>query len=486
MSTITVENLTFSYPGSAESVFDGLNLRLDTGWKLGLVGRNGRGKTTLLRLLMGEYEYSGRITAPVPFSYFPAEVEDASLSTREVLRGLSPDAEDWELERELSLLGIGEDELERSFETLSPGERTRALLAVLFLDGAGFPLIDEPTNHLDEAARAAVSAYLASKRGFILISHDRRFLDGCVDHILALNRSGTELRGGSFSAWFYDFEQRQEGEKLQNERLRRDANRLREAARATAVWSDKVEKSKRGAADKGYVGHKAAKMMKRSKSLEARQLKAAAERESLLKDVESAEALKLSPLAYRAETLARFKDVAALYAGRPSGRAVSFELHRGGRVALCGGNGSGKSSLLKLLTGINTEHTGLLEVGSGLIVSYVPQDTSHLSGTPEQFAAERGIERSLFMTILRKLDFARSLLTRDMSGFSAGQKKKVLLAGSLCESAHLYVWDEPLNYIDIYSRMQLERLITEFEPTMLFVEHDTAFRENVATECVEL
>ena len=73
-----------------------------------------------------------------------------------------------------------------------------------------------------------------------------------------------------------------------------------------------------------------------------------------------------------------------------------------------------------------------------------------------------------------------------MSGFSAGQKKKVLLAGSLCESAHLYVWDEPLNYIDIYSRMQLERLIAEFSPTMLFVEHDAAFRENVATECIEL
>ncbi len=486
MPAITIENLSFAYPGAAENVFENLSLRLDTGWKLGLVGRNGRGKTTLLRLLAGEYEYSGRITAPVGFSRFPAEVSDDSLSVLDALRGVSPQAEDWELERELGLLGLGGETLERPFSTLSPGEQTRAMLAPLFIGDGRFPLIDEPTNHLDEAARAAVSAYLAAKRGFILVSHDRRFLDGCVDHILALNRSGAELRGGNFSAWFEDFERRQAGEAELNERLRRDAERLRESARAAAGWSDKVEKSKRGAADKGYVGHKAAKMMKRSKSIEARQLKAAAAREALMKDTESAEALKLSPLPYRAETLVRFRDAAALYSGRPSGRPASFEIKRGERVALCGGNGSGKSSLIKLLTGECGEHAGAVERGSGLIISAVPQDASRLAGTPESFAAGRDLPLSLFMTVLRKLDFPRALLRADMAGFSAGQKKKVLLAASLCESAHLYVWDEPLNYIDVYSRMQLERLIEEFRPTMLFVEHDAAFREKIATKLVEL
>ena len=486
MPAIMIENLTFAYPGSAENVFENLSLRLDTSWRLGLVGRNGRGKTTLLRLLAGKYEYSGRIAAPLGFSLFPADVPEPSRPVLEALRSVSPQAEDWELERELGLLGLGGETLERPFSTLSPGEQTRAMLAPLFLSDGRFPLIDEPTNHLDESARAAVSTYLASKRGFILVSHDRRFLDGCVDHILALNRSGAELRGGDFTAWFEDFERRQAGEAELNERLRRDAERLRESARAAASWSDKVEKSKRGAADKGYVGHRAAKMMKRSKSIEARQLKAAAGREALMKDTESAEALKLSPLTYRSETLVRFKDAAALYGGRQSGRPASFEIKRGERIALCGGNGSGKSSLIKLLTGEVSGHTGLVEPGSGLVISYVPQDASRLAGTPEGFAAGRALPLSLFMTVLRKLDFPRALLRADMSGFSAGQKKKVLLAASLCESAHLYVWDEPLNYIDIYSRMQLERLIGEFLPTMLFVEHDAAFRERVATRCVEL
>ena len=93
---------------------------------------------------------------------------------------------------------------------------------------------------------------------------------------------------------------------------------------------------------------------------------------------------------------------------------------------------------------------------------------------------------SLFKTILRKLGFERVQFEKDMTDYSGGQKKKVLLAGSLCQQAHLYVWDEPLNYIDVWSRMQIEALLLEFRPTMLFVEHDGAFRRKIATKTVEL
>ena len=95
------------------------------------------------------------------------------------------------------------------------------------------------------------------------------------------------------------------------------------------------------------------------------------------------------------------------------------------------------------------------------------------------FAAESGIDETLFKTILRKLDFSRSQFEKDMADYSAGQKKKVLLARSLCQSAHLYLWDEPLNYIDVFSRMQLEDLLREYRPTMLLVEHDRSFLDAV-------
>ena len=120
------------------------------------------------------------------------------------------------------------------------------------------------------------------------------------------------------------------------------------------------------------------------------------------------------------------------------------------------------------------------------MISYVPQDVSGLIGSLRDHAEAAGIDESLLLAILRKLDFERGQFEKDMSTFSAGQKKKVALARSLCERAHLYVWDEPMNYIDVLSRMQLEALLLQFHPTILFVEHDRAFCERIATKTVEL
>jgi lincosamide and streptogramin A transport system ATP-binding/permease protein len=98
----------------------------------------------------------------------------------------------------------------------------------------------------------------------------------------------------------------------------------------------------------------------------------------------------------------------------------------------------------------------------------------------------QGLDESLFKSILRKLDLSRLQLEKDISTFSAGQKKKVLIAKSLSEQAHLYIWDEPLNFIDVISRMQIEKLLLEYEPTLLFVEHDSEFSANIATKMIEL
>ena len=119
-----------------------------------------------------------------------------------------------------------------------------------YLDEGHFLLIDEPTNHLDTAAREKVSAYLQKKKGFILVSHDRCFLDGCVDHILSLNRNNIEVQSGNFSSFMRNFEQQQQFELSQNERLKKDIHRLQQSAQRTAVWSDRVEASKIGAQTK--------------------------------------------------------------------------------------------------------------------------------------------------------------------------------------------------------------------------------------------
>ena len=479
-------HLPFSYPTSYDVIFDNVSFQIDTDWKLGFVGRNGRGKTTFLNLLLGNYEYSGKIISSVQFDYFPYPVSDEKKQTEELLREVCPLAEEWELLKEFSYLDVDADVLWRSFETLSKGEQTKVLLAALFLNEGHFLLIDEPTNHLDTDARKKVAEYLKKKKGFILVSHDRRFLDECVDHILSINRTNIEVQMGNFSSWMVNFERKQESELLQKERLKKDIHRLQKSAKRSETWSNRVEASKIGAADKGYVGHKSAKMMKRSKTIEKRRQKAIEEKSKLLKNAETADVLKMKPLMYHTNTLVSFSEVEVMYEGRTICSPMTFDIQSGDRVFIEGKNGSGKSSLLKLLMGNFIEHTGKVTVGSGLVISYVPQDTSYLTGFLEDFSEKNGLDESLFKAVLRKLDFDRIQFEKDMKEFSGGQKKKVLIAKSLCEQAHLYVWDEPLNFIDVYSRLQIEKLIEEFSPTMLFVEHDLAFRDAIATKIIKI
>lgn len=492
MSLIDISHLTFAYDGSYEPVFEDCSLQLDTDWRLGLIGRNGRGKTTLLRLLMGEWRFQGRIASPVAFDYFPFPVSDPEEDGRTVAGTLRPDLEEWRLLRELNLLGLDEGVLYRPFCTLSNGERTRFLLALLFVGDHRFLLIDEPTNHLDGEGRALVAAYLAKKKGFLLVSHDRAFLDRCVDHVLVFQKTGLEVQKGNFSTWWENQRRRDAFELAQRARLKKEIRRLDEAAKRTATWSDAVEKTKYAARsgglkpDRGYVGHKAAKLMKRSKAVSDRRQQALEETNGLLKDLETAEPLKLRPLTHPQRRLLEGKELTVDYGEGPVCPPVSFTVEQGERIALSGRNGAGKSSLLKLFYGEEIPCSGSLWRAGGLVISYVSQDTSFLKGDLKAFARESGIDESLFKAILRKLGFSRTQFEKDMGDYSEGQKKKVLLARSLCQPAHLYLWDEPLNFIDIYARMQMEELILAARPTMVFVEHDKAFTETVATRILSL
>ena len=180
MALIQISDLTFSHEGREEVLFDHLTLRLDTRWRIGLIGRNGRGKSTLLQLLQGRWPYQGQISAPTDFIRFPFPVSRPDGPAAEVVREAAPEAEDWQIEREFSLLALAPGTMEAPFSRLSQGEQTKVLLAALFLQEGRFPLIDEPTNHLDQAGRAVLGRYLRGKEGFLLVSHDRALLDACV------------------------------------------------------------------------------------------------------------------------------------------------------------------------------------------------------------------------------------------------------------------------------------------------------------------
>ena len=488
MSLIQVSNLTFAYDGSYENIFENASFQIDTNWRLGFTGRNGRGKTTFLNLLLGKYEYQGNISASVSFSYFPYHIADKTIFAIDVVEEIYPEYQYWQLAREMNALQLDEDVLYRPFETLSNGEQTKLMLAVLFLKENNFLLIDEPTNHLDIQGRELVSRYLNSKKGFILVSHDRAFLDGCVDHILSINKANIEVCRGNFSTW-YENKQRQDAfEQAENDKLKREIRRLEETARQKADWSDRVEATKIGfgPCDRGYIGHKAEKMMTRSKAIERRQQAAIEEKSKLLKNIERSDSLKIFQTPFHTKRLVSLRDVAICYGHAPVCKGITFEIQQGDRIALQGANGSGKSSIIKLICGEDIPYTGDMRIGNGLSISYVSQDTSELRGKLTDFARDSGIDESLFLALLAKLDVPKRQMEKDMSSLSAGQKKKVLLARSICQPTHLHIWDEPMNYIDVISRMQIEELLLQFKPTILFVEHDKVFCDNIATKVVQL
>lgn len=510
MAQINVMNLTYCYEGSFDNIFEDVSFSVDTNWKLGFIGRNGKGKTTFLNILLGKYEYRGAITASTVFDYFPYVItkEEYGMCAVEFIDRIKPGCEEWRVICELDKMKVSGEVLYRPFNTLSHGERTKVLLGVLFSGDNDFLLIDEPTNHLDYQSKEIVKSYLSDKKGFILVSHDRDILDECIDHVLVLNKKSIEVQSGNFSSWWENKKRRDSFEKTENEKHLKEIQALRKAADRCDRWGKKNESTKigfdpvkehdRSKGTRAYIGAKTKKMQARVKSCEKRIENEIQKKEGLLCDIENPVPLKLFPISYHKERLISIKEADIGYENEKGKKDVlkgfSFELKQGERVFIHGENGSGKSTLIKaILAKINGENSqsvvvskGELQVGSGLKVSYINQDTSFLRGNISDFCKENRLEESLFLALLRQLDMERVQFNKRLCEFSEGQKKKVLIASSLMTPAHVYIWDEPLNYVDIFSRMQIEELILKYQPTMILVDHDTRFQEKIATRIAEL
>lgn len=486
MALININDLSFGYDGSEEEVFSHLTLGIDTTWRLALAGRNGRGKTTFLKILKGELSFSGTVTGVPETICFP--LDDLT------------DAEDWKIRKELNLMDADPDIMWRPIETLSGGERTKLMLAHLFASEGKYPLIDEPTNHLDRQGRESVAKYLAQKDGFIMISHDRSFLDRCTDHTLVITKTGAELTASTFSVWWDNNEKLLSGQKVRNEQLKKEISGIEDAVKKNARWASRAEANKnRSKAPskvaqnhwmRAYEAEKSRKLQSLASNLQRRNERKIEEKSSLLTNLEKEERLKITGSTHPNKTPIELNDVTIKRDGLPIRSGINLQVHQGLKISVSGNNGCGKSTLLKYLAekgedeGITAE--GKIYKASGIRFSYVGQDTSSLKGTIYEIAGRRGVDKTQLSTILIKMGFTKQMLDRDVDELSLGQKKIVMIALSLCEQADIYIWDEPLNYIDVYIRKEIERLIGDSDITMIFVEHDQAFTDNIADEILYL
>lgn len=481
---ITIKNLHFGFDELEEPLFKNTTITLDHTWHLGLVGRNGRGKTTLLKLLLGQYEFNGEITSDKEFVYFPLAIENVAQLTLYAVQEVFS-VEQWQLERECSLLDLDKDLLWVPFEQLSGGEQTKVMLAALFCDAHRFPLLDEPTNHLDVKTRKQVAQYLQKKQGFIVISHDRGFLNTVCDHILAIERSNLALYKGNFAIYEEQKKRQDKYEQEQNKQLKSEINRLQQTAREKAQWSDLKEKP---SGNDPFGNAQAKRMMKRAKAIEKRTEHKIEEKTKLLKNIETTNALSIHCLRTHRNPLLRVQNFTLNLNGKPLFHPISFELFQGEQVAIIGKNGSGKTALLQYLLDAKSpwEATGTITMPNDLAISKVRQQHLDNTGTLKDFAQQHKLDLTLFLNHLRILGFDRDVFHVPIEQMSQGQQKKVELAKSLGTDAEIFLWDEPLNFLDIYNQQQLEDMITTYAPTLLFVEHDEDFVTKVASKIVEL
>lgn len=313
MEPITINNLNFAYPGQAP-LFTNCSLNISSDWKMGLLGRNGRGKTTLMQIMMGHRAYTGTVTTNLVFAAFPLTITDPTNLTIYCLLAASGDTnlEQWQIERELGLMAVDPAILWQPYQTLSGGEQTKVQLATLFARDGVFLLLDEPTNHLDQAGRKQVGAYLHGKRqGFIITSHDQVFLDHVIDHTLVIERHQLVLEQGNYSTYFAQKRRRDQEAAASNRQLKAEIKDLKKSRQQRQQWAQQAEGEKKNNshADKGFIGAKAAKMMKKTITTTNRLTKAIEQREGLMQEVEDVAPLTLNLLSNHHDLLLDLDNV---------------------------------------------------------------------------------------------------------------------------------------------------------------------------------
>ncbi len=509
MIDISVSNLVKEFE-VGHKILDGLTFQVDTGERVGLLGPNGCGKTTLLRILTGvmDYDEGDVVIAPgkrmgliSQIPVYPAgyTVEDVLATAFEPLR---------EMEREMAALAeqMGEgtdpallaryDKLtaafeaaggyetdtktnkvcngltipqsmrEQLFDKLSGGEKTRVNLARLILEDTDILLLDEPTNHLDLRATEWLEEYLDKFKGTVLtVSHDRYFLDKVVNRIVEIQGGKAEFYSGNYSFYVVEKERRYEEKLRQYEKEQAKIEQLEKAAEQMRIWA--------------YSGMD--KTFKRVKSMEKRiERMRTTDRPTKERKME----VRFGEREFRGDEVLTIKGLTKSFGDRTLFSNLGLEVAGGERIALLGDNGSGKTTLLKILLGEEEPDAGKVRMGPTVKVGYLPQHV-HFDH-PERnlvdtLIYEQDCTAQTARNRLAAFKFRGEDVFKPVSALSGGEQSRLRLCMLMDEKINLLILDEPTNHLDIQSREWIEEAVEEYEGNLLFVSHDRYFIDRFAS-----
>ena len=493
-----------------KKILDGLTFQVDSGERVGLLGKNGCGKTTLLRILTGQLDWDEGEVVLAPdkrvglisqIPVYPAgyTVEDVLDTAFRPLREMEEEMEqlaarmergedpallrrydqltaafeagggydtDTRKNKVCSGLQIGPGMREQLFDRLSGGAKTRVNLGRLILEDTDILLLDEPTNHLDLKATEWLEEYLDKFKGTVLaVSHDRWFLDRVVDRVIEIQEGKAEFYSGNYSFYVVEKERRYQEKLKQYEKEQAKIQQLEKAAEQLRIWA--------------YSGND--KIFKRAQSMEKRiERMRTTDRPTRERKME----VRFGEREFRGDEVLTIKGLSKSFGQRALFSGVDLEVVGGERIALLGDNGTGKSTLIKILMGEEGPDEGKIRMGPTVKIGYLPQ-IIHFDHP----------ERSLLDTMLYELDCtaqtARNRLAsfkfrgedvfKPVSALSGGEQSRLRLCMLMDEKINLLILDEPTNHLDIQSREWIEEAVEEYEGNLLFVSHDRYFIDRFAT-----
>lgn len=512
---LSCNNVSKSFGENA--VLSGVSFLLNERERAAVIGVNGCGKTTLFKIILGELSPSGGeviFKAGTETGYFSQDITIDSENTiygemfgvfedvyrleeeKHTIEGQMKSADGAELERLMRKydlisaefenkngfetesrirgvikgLGFSEEEAKKKINTLSGGQKTRAALGRLLLLSPDILLLDEPTNHLDIDSVKWLEAYLFSYSGtVVIISHDRYFIDRVTSKIIEIENGTAKVYNGNYSQYMSRKEKERESQ------LHRYINNQRE-----------IKKQQEAIAKLKSFNRE--KSVKRAESKEK-----ALEKMEIVKSPDPLPErmrLKLVPGKESGNDVLSVEGLTKAYGNNRLFENISFEIKKGERVALIGANGTGKTTIFKIITGLVRADKGIVKKGANVETGYFDQEHESLNQSKTIFDEISDENPKLTTTEIRNLlaalVFKGDDVFKPIGLLSGGEKGRTALAKLSLSKANLLLLDEPTNHLDIYSKELLEEALISFKGTVLFVSHDRYFINKVATRIIEL